>query len=822
MHQHITAQSLRKQLENKEQLMHTLKHLENRVTHDIVPVLIEILKTVDQAIRLVAKLIQLQPKEFNSQTLQVAIQRCLGSPINITLLKAIGALLQEFKIDTPDQFIRQVFRCCFTGIPQFGNLQPEHVVTDLSSDSEGQSDAAQKANSKIRSTSILVLKTLIKEFPLYFQSNWQLFLQKLLQLLQHEPRKNTKINLIQLIIILLDTLNVSKWIQGIEIVKHQHGFQPKAYVLFQGVKQIHETVLALLSGWKQNDTQFNIQLCKLEVYLMQECRILTKLQDSEGAIPLYQISLQLMNDATVKTSAMQILNFLVYEGIKTIDVRYLIKLCLQGIKDRNENNNNNNELFIQECYQLLQKCQSHFHKEFCELVNCQELQRIKQPNIQYYRIFEEISCVAEQGFQDILIDVALECLQSNAVELVPAGFNIIGNLQESFWQKQNKEVIEKMIKQISYIYVQLFSDTPFNMSSLKITFYKAIGTLCSSNSILQNPMAVQELSQMFNKLQGNNVHVLEKSSWAAANLSSLVNLNQEFYQLFLNFGMNNKEKISTNGLRGLGYYLMKCQQAIINQDLINCYANALSSKNPKISWNASTSLHNAVQGNCKELLENAKIRQSILDVLTKGDNLKAQMHCVELVKYLRNEYAKDYLRSLIQILVKFKNHDNFIEKKYQTRMRESVLFVLEVFFKRLSLDELINSLDDTLHEENALERVATEIYAAVLDRKPKDSQIIIANSDLSKQEVLQLQQNFKDDEKTFKQQQEHSYIINQYLSVPKEEEFQKFFQQMSFIATTLYNVIDESPSDKLISFSALEALQELSTDSSLIKIYSID
>lgn len=54
-------------------------------------------------------------------------------------------------------------------------------------------------------------------------------------------------------------------------------------------------------------------------------------------------------------------------------------------------------------------------------------------------------------------------------------------------------------------------------------------------------------------------------------------------------------------------------------------------------------------------------------------------------------------------------------------MRESVLFVLEVFFKRLNLDELINALDDTLHEENALERVATEIYAAVLDRKPKDS-----------------------------------------------------------------------------------------------------
>lgn len=64
---------------------------------------------------------------------------------------------------------------------------------------------------------------------------------------------------------------------------------------------------------------------------------------------------------------------------------------------------------------------------------------------------------------------------------------------------------------------------------------------------------------MFNKLQGNNIHVLEKSSWAAANLSSLFELGPEFFPIFLAFAMNNKEKISTNGLRGLGYYLMKSQ-----------------------------------------------------------------------------------------------------------------------------------------------------------------------------------------------------------------------------------------------------------------------
>ena len=60
-------------------------------------------------------------------------------------------------------------------------------------------------------------------------------------------------NLVSLIVVLLDTLNVAKWIQGVEIVKHSQGFQPKAYVLYQGVKQIHETVMALLQGWKQND-----------------------------------------------------------------------------------------------------------------------------------------------------------------------------------------------------------------------------------------------------------------------------------------------------------------------------------------------------------------------------------------------------------------------------------------------------------------------------------------------------------------------------------------------------------------------------------------
>ena len=49
--------------------------------------------------------------------------------------------------------------------------------------------------------------------------------------------------------------------------------------------------------------------------------------------------------------------------------------------------------------------------------------------------------------------------------------------------------------------------------------------------------------------------MLEKSSWAAANLSAIKLLDPSFYNLFLTFVSSSKEKIATNGLRGIGYYL---------------------------------------------------------------------------------------------------------------------------------------------------------------------------------------------------------------------------------------------------------------------------
>lgn len=138
------------------------------------------------------------------------------------MLKTISILLQEFKIETPENFIKFVFKCSFVGIPLFTKMNIEsNSNTDLSSDSDSSlsNDIVQKAFGKIRSGCVSVLKVLIKEFPLYFQNNWSMLLrtknyqeQSLLSLLVHEPRRNVKMNIVATITNLLEILNVGKWI----------------------------------------------------------------------------------------------------------------------------------------------------------------------------------------------------------------------------------------------------------------------------------------------------------------------------------------------------------------------------------------------------------------------------------------------------------------------------------------------------------------------------------------------------------------------------------------------------------------------------------
>lgn len=76
-------------------------------------------------IRQIGKLIAANPKAFSDQTAHLAISYCLSlkdltldlAKAFISLLKATTALLQEFKIDPPEPFIKFVFRCSFVGIP---------------------------------------------------------------------------------------------------------------------------------------------------------------------------------------------------------------------------------------------------------------------------------------------------------------------------------------------------------------------------------------------------------------------------------------------------------------------------------------------------------------------------------------------------------------------------------------------------------------------------------------------------------------------------------------------------------------------------------
>ena len=69
----------------------------------------------------------------------------------------------------------------------------------------------------------------MRQFPIYFQNNWQLLLrsknyqeQSLISLMVHEAGKKNKINIISTIIVMLDLLNIGKWIQGYDFSKIQN------------------------------------------------------------------------------------------------------------------------------------------------------------------------------------------------------------------------------------------------------------------------------------------------------------------------------------------------------------------------------------------------------------------------------------------------------------------------------------------------------------------------------------------------------------------------------------------------------------------------
>lgn len=70
------------------------------------------------------------------------------------------------------------------------------------------------------------------------------------------------------------------------------------------------------------------------------------------------------------------------------------------------------------------------------------------------------------------------------------------------------------------------------------------------------------------------------------------------------------------------------------------------------------------------------------------------MHCIELVTSIKDiEWGRNALKAMVLLLSHFSDHNNFIEKKYQTRMRESIFDAIDHFFSQIPMPLLIETLE---------------------------------------------------------------------------------------------------------------------------------
>ena len=91
-----------------------------------------------------------------------------------------------------------------------------------------------------------------------------------------------------------------------------------------------------------------------------------------------------------------------------------------------------------------------------------------------------------------------------------------------------------------------------------------------------------------------------KIAWGLANWVSKLDqvdhiFQENIFQQIIVFSNSTKDKVASNGIRGLGYYLQKytiSESQNIYLELLNIFIKNLSHKSPKVCWNACVAIQN--------------------------------------------------------------------------------------------------------------------------------------------------------------------------------------------------------------------------------------
>ena len=258
-------------------------------------------------------------------------------------------------------------------------------------------------------------------------------------------------------------------------------------------------------------------------------------------------------------------------------------------------------------------------------------------------------------------------LSNESIEINISSLNILSNLKPSIWILYENDA--------KGILVLLENSIQKNIS-IKTAIFKVLGGFSELSIFIKSQSFSTKIIDLLIKSGSSvkNFNARIKNSWALANwmskLSDFAENIEKFkpiYEYILSLSEDPKEKISSNGLRSLGYFLKNLpikQFSIfltiiplekLSKELKFMYMKTLSQENHKVLWNCCVSLKNLLISDKKALVFQVfdlDLYEKLLSLLKYKGNFKSQIHAIKTLLSINSEeiIKKTYKNTILTII----------------------------------------------------------------------------------------------------------------------------------------------------------------------------
>ena len=368
--------------------------------------------------------------------------------------------------------------------------------------------------------------------------------------------------------------------------------------------------------------------------------------------------------------------------------------------------------FLIECSNLLEHQSIHKEIHIRETIGfykvLEELTKANNPNLSNEEDLDEefpektlkIPILAEEFTIEFLLFLKKKIffgLNHENLDLNISTMNILANLKGFLW-----EFLKEETQNILFIIEKLSQKN----NTIKTAIFRTLGVFSEHSIFLSNSIFSNKILEILVKGGSNlkNFNAKIKNSWALSNwlsktelFSNDLTMINPLFQYILVLCEDSKEKVASNGLRSLGFFLKnlsKQQFSLIynekfTKELRNIFKKAFMNENPKVIWNTCVSLRNLLISEKKELIVeffDAEIYEKLLEILKEKANFKSQIHSIKTLLVFDEQKIIEitYKKTLLMIIEALKQFDTEDYSFLEYRSIDLLKFLLiELLFKRI-------------------------------------------------------------------------------------------------------------------------------------------